>query len=149
RRSQGPRQRDRDRHAARFERPGRVESFIFDVEGVDLQARDAAPGTDAFESVDGCSSLTARSNFNGLQREERRVAPEIFPRQQVVGPDVLPIVSGEQRGSAIAGVQQPDRMVLRTRGAFEEYGAHAAVISTGPLRFVPRWLYPRCRIRQS
>src|SRR3989441_1630675 len=137
RRPQGAGHRDRDRHAARFERPRRVESFVLDVQRADLQARDAAPGADALESKERRSSFAARSNLRGLEREERRIPPEIFPRQQVLGPEVLPIVSGEERGTAVARIEQPDRMALRARGAFEEGGAHAAVISAWALTLCP------------
>src|SRR2546428_414785 len=137
RRPQGAGHRDRDRHAARFERPRRVESFVLDVQRADLQARDAAPGADALESKERRSSFAARSNLRGLEREEPRIPPEIFPRQQVLGPEVLPIVSGEERGTAVARIEQPDRMALRARGAFEEGGAHAAVISALALTLCP------------
>src|SRR3989454_2559659 len=137
RRPQGAAHRDRDRHAARFERPRRVESFVLDVQRADLQARDAAPGADALESKERRSSFAARSNLRGLEREERRIPPEIFPRQQVLRSEVLPIVSGEERGTAVARIEQPDRMALRARGAFEEGGAHAAVISAWALTLCP------------
>ena len=53
------------------------------------------------------------------------------------GPEILPIVSGEQGGTAVARVDQPDGMVLRASGAFEERGAHAAVISAGAITLCP------------
>src|SRR3989449_7373550 len=137
RRPQGAGHRDRDRSADRFEAPRRVQSVGLDGARAHLQARDAAPGADALESMERRSSFAARSNLRGLEREERRIPPEIFPRQQVLRSEVLPIVSGEERGTAVAGVDQPQWMVLCARGAFEEGGAHAAVISAEALTLCP------------
>src|SRR6266571_1106036 len=46
-------------------------------------------------------------------------------------------VPGEQGGTAVARVEQPDGMMLRACGAFEERRAHAAVISAGPITLCP------------
>src|SRR3989449_7468524 len=87
--------------------------------------------------MEGGSSLATRSDLRRVQREERRVPPEIFPRKEVLGPDVLPFITGEQGGTAVARVEQLDGMMLRAGGAFEERGAHAAVISAAAITLCP------------
>src|SRR5467141_3087870 len=93
------------------------------------------------------SAFASRTNFGFFERQERRIPPEIFSREQAVHSEIPPLVSGEQRAAAIAGVHQPDLVVLRTHGALKERGAHIAVMPGGSIPFVPRCLYVRPRIR--
>src|SRR5947208_13613595 len=95
------------------------------------------------------AALAPRADLGFFERQERRISPEVVPREEPVHPEIRPFVSGEQRATAIADVDQSDLVVLRTRRALEEGGAHIAVMPCRPIPLVPRCLYLGPRIRSG
>src|SRR5205807_2820017 len=93
--------------------------------------------------------LAPRPDLISFERQERRISPEVVPREEPVNADIPPFVSREQRATPITEIDQSDLVVLRTRRALEEGGAHNAVMPCRPIPLVPRCLYLGPRIRSG